>query len=178
MISADQLRQIMPHAGARVGQFIGPLNEAMQAYDIFTPMRQAAFLAQIAHESCELRYTEEIASGAAYDTGPKAVRLGNTPEEDGDGEMYKGRGLIQLTGLTNYKLASDDLGYDFVFDPDALHRPEWAALSAAWFWHKNHLNSLADQGHFRAITKAVNGGYNGLAEREAYYDRAKRVLGA
>lgn len=85
-ITLDQLRAIMPFAGKRAQIFLQPLNAAMEEFGINTPARQTAFLAQIAHESGSLRYTRELASGAAYDTGRLAERLGNTPEDDGDGE--------------------------------------------------------------------------------------------
>ena len=175
-ITVEQLKRIMPNAGHRTGVFIGPLNQAMAEFCIDTPMRKAAFLAQIAHESGSLRYVRELASGEAYDTGRLAARLGNTPEADGDGQRYKGRGLIQITGRHNYIACGMALDVDLLGNPELLEQPELACRSAAWFWDSRDLNKLADEGQFRAITRAINGGYNGYEDRLAYYERAKAVL--
>ena len=178
-ITLDQLRAIMPHAGKRAEVFLAPLNSAMTEFEINTPVRQAAFLSQIAHESGSLRYVRELASGEAYDTGRLAERLGNTPEADGDGQRYKGRGLIQITGATNYGQCSMAL-YGFhrhlLDHPELLELPDAAARSAAWFWHSRGLNKLADEGNYLRITKKINGGTNGLDDRIAYWERAKKVL--
>ncbi len=159
--------------------FCDPLNAAMAEFDINTSARQAAFLAQIAHESGQLRYVKEIASGAAYDTGRLAARLGNTPEADGDGQKYKGRGLIQITGKNNYRDASRALFGDdrLLIDPALLEETENACRSAAWFWHSNGLNELADEGNFERITRSINGGLNGQQDRVAYYARANQTMG-
>lgn len=177
MVSFDQLQRIMPLAGKRAAIFLVPLNEAMQEFEITTPKRQAAFLAQIAHESGSLYYVRELASGSAYDTGRLAERLGNTPEDDGDGERYRGRGLIQITGRANYLLCGLALDLDLLAEPELLEQPALACRSAAWFWHSRKLNILADKGSFFGITKKINGGYNGLDERVAFWERAKEVLG-
>lgn len=176
MISIDQLLKIVPNAGNRAAQFLDPLNAAMLEYDITTPKRQAAFLAQIAHESGSFRYVRELASGAAYDTGRLAERLGNTPEADGDGERYRGRGLIQITGTDNYRACGLALDLDLLAEPELLERPDLACRSAAWFWSSRGLNELADRCEFTRITKRVNGGTNGQAERLAFYESAMRVL--
>lgn len=178
-LTLDQLRQIMPYAGKRAEVFLDPLNRAMVEFEINTPMRQAAFLAQLAHESGSLRYGRELASGEAYDTGRLAARLGNTPEADGDGQRYKGRGLIQVTGTDNYRACSAALfgdGQHLLDHPELLEQPDLAARSAGWFWQSNGLNELADADEFRQITRRINGGYNGMDDRLAYYDRAKGVL--
>ena len=175
-LTLDQLRQIMPYAGKRAEIFLDPLNRAMSEFGIDTPMRQAAFLAQVAHESGSLLYVRELASGAAYDTGRLAERLGNTPEDDGDGERYRGRGLIQVTGTDNYRACSLALfgdGQHLLDHPELLEQPELAARSAGWFWQSNGLNDEAD---FRRITRRINGGYNGMDDRLAYFARAKKVL--
>lgn len=176
-VTLEQLQKIMPYAGrARASLYLDPLNVAMCEFGIDTPMRQAAFLAQIAHESGSLRYVRELASGEAYDTGRLAERLGNTPEADGDGQRYRGRGLIQITGADNYRACGLALGLDLLDHPELLEQPGNACRSAAWFWKSRDLNAQADVGAFRAITRAINGGYNGYEDRLAYYERAMAVL--
>lgn len=179
MITLDQLKKIIPYAGPRAGVFLGPLNDAMVEASINTPLRQAAFLAQIAHESGSLNYVRELASGKAYDTGSLAQRLGNTPVADGDGQRYKGRGLIQITGRANYLACSQALYGDsrLLDTPELIEQPVVACRSAGWYWSAHDLNALADTGSFLAITRAINGGFNGLAERLAFYERAKGILG-
>lgn len=180
MITKQQLKQIMPFAKMNdINVYIGPLNRAMENYQINTPVRIAAFLAQLAHESGSLRYRKEIASGEAYDTGSKAESLGNTPEKDGDGQRYKGRGPIQITGLANYKLLSKDTGIDFVGSPEKLEQPLYGSIAAGWFWNKKKLNKLADLNtseSFVKITKLINGGTNGLEDRIKHWNTAKKVL--
>lgn len=171
MISLEELKAIMPYAGPRAEIFLEPLNAAMMEFDITGPVRQAAFLAQIAHESGSLKYVKEIASGEAYEG---CQDLGNT--ETGDGVKYKGRGLVQITGRANYRECSDALGMDLLDNPDLLCTPENAARSAAWFWSSRGLNDLADKGDFKLITKKINGGYNGYQDRLSYYERAQQVL--
>lgn len=173
MITLEQLKKILIYAGPRAGVFHQPLCDAMAEFAIDTPMRQAAFIAQIAHESGSLKYVREIASGEAYE-GRRD--LGNT--EPGDGVRFRGRGLIQITGRTNYRACSLGLfGDDRLLDqPELLEAPVNACRSAAWFWHTMDLNKLADIGALRPITKAINGGYNGYEDRLTYYERAKAVL--
>lgn len=172
-ITIEQLQQIIPNAGSRVGVFHQPLVDAMAEFDISTPARQAAFLAQVAHESGSLRYVREIASGGAYEG---RVDLGNT--EPGDGIRYKGRGLIQITGRANYQVCGDSLGLPLLEHPELLEQPENAARSAGWFWAWKRLNDLADAGDFVRITKRINGGLNGYDDRANFWERAKQVLGA
>lgn len=172
MITAAQLRSIMPNAGIRADKFAGPLGVAMAEFGIDTPIRQAAFLAQIGHESGQLIYVRELASGEAYE-GRKD--LGNT--YPGDGVRYKGRGLVQITGRVNYMACGDALGIDLLSQPQLLEETTNACRSAAWFWHKSGLNALADKGDTKAITKRINGGLNGYADRLALYNRAASVLG-
>lgn len=147
-----------------------------QEFDINTPLRWAHYLAQIAHESAELRYSEEIASGKAYDTGKLAIKLGNTPEADGDGQKYKGRGLIQVTGRANYEAYKKYCGFDVVKQPELLAKPAGAIRSSMWFWKSKGLNELADRDEFVVITKRINGGTNGIEDRRKYLARAKKVL--
>jgi putative chitinase len=154
-----------------VSPFVPHLKKYCREYKINTPERLAAFLAQVGHESGRFHYTEEIASGAAYEG---RLDLGNT--EPGDGRRYKGRGLIQLTGRYNYCELSKDTGIDFLANPTLLSDPEYAVLSACWFWHRRGLNTLADNGQFYLITKKINGGYNGLSDREYFYRKCKEAF--
>lgn len=171
MITVDQLKHILPLAGARADTFCSPLNSAMAEFNITTPSRKAAFVAQIAHESGQLRYVRELASGAAYE-GRKD--LGNVVT--GDGVRYKGRGLIQITGRANYEACGAALGLDLIVHPELLEQPVNACRSAAWFWSMHGLNELADAGDQVRITRRINGGTNGLAERLAYFETAEKVI--
>lgn len=146
-------------------------------FEIVTPMRMAHFLAQILHESGCFKYVKELASGKAYDTGKKALMLGNTPEADGDGQRYKGRGLIQITGKANYRACGKYFNTDFVSNPELLEQPEWAVKSAMWFWLTQGLNLKADRDELTNITKRINGGTNGLSQRLTLLGKAKRALG-
>jgi len=170
-ISQAQLLSIFPFAKNRIPIFYTPLLEAMAEFEIDTPMRVQMFLAQIGHESGELRYVRELASGEAYE-GRKS--LGNLLS--GDGKRYKGRGLIQITGRANYMALQDALDLPCVDHPELIETPVNACRSAAWFWRSNGLNALADSGNFLAVTKKINGGTNGLPSRELYYKRAKEVI--
>lgn len=191
MISISQLKSAMPYAtDANLKKFIDPLNRAMERFQINTPLRIAAFLAQVCHESGSLKYTKELATGEAYDVGKLAVDLGNTQEDDGDGERTKGRGLIQITGTSNYIAVGKFFGQDFIKNPELLEGPEFAAMSAGWFWSIKSLNVFADKpdmkGHlfrkkeytgFEYLGIRINGGLNGQKERSENYVRAKKALG-
>lgn len=171
-MTAEVLKKCMPHASdENIQKFLKPLNEAMEKYEINTPRRQAAFLAQLAHESGSLRYVEEIATGEAYE-GRKD--LGNT--QPGDGKRFKGRGLIQITGRANYQAIGEALGYDFINHPDDLEKPGAASFSAAWFWWSRHLNRIADMDGFERITRKINGGLNGLEDRKKHWENCKKAL--
>ena len=172
MVDALTLLKIMPNAKSRIQDFLDPLNAAMCEFHINTPIRQAAFLAQIAHESGELRFVKELASGSAYE-GRES--LGNT--QPGDGVRYKGRGLIQITGRNNYRECGQALGLDLISSPGLLEQTANACRSAAWFWASRGLNDLADRGDFERITRRINGGLNGYQERLVYFTRAKTMLG-
>lgn len=171
MIAEHELLRIMPYAKNRVAAFLAPLNDAMYEFSIDTPKREAHFLAQIAHESGELRYVRELASGEAYE-GRKD--LGNV--ETGDGVRFKGRGLIQVTGRANYQKCGDALGLDLLLSPELLEEPANACRSAGWFWKSRGLNELADKGDASSITRRINGGLNGYASRLEYLNRAREVL--
>lgn len=180
-ITAQQLLQILPAAGKQAGVFALALTLAMDRYQINTRLRMAAFIAQVGHESGQFRYVRELGGDqylSKYDTGTLAQRLGNTPEADGDGQKYRGRGLIQITGHDNYLACSKALFGDdrLLRTPELLEQAEWACKSAAWFWNSRNLNALADAGDFKAITRRINGGLNGLAERLEFYQRALKVL--
>jgi predicted chitinase len=169
----EQLRAIMPNLPlARAQQLLPYLNDAMIAGGINTPLRQAAFLAQLAHESVGLTAFEEYASGAAYEGRSD---LGNV--YPGDGVRYKGRGPIQLTGRSNYRAAGQALGLDLEGNPTRAADVDVGFRTAVWFWNSRNLSSYADARNFDAITYRVNGGYNGKASRDAYYARALQVLG-
>lgn len=163
-------------AGKTVDDIVRLLNKYADEFGINTVMRWRHYLAQVAHESCEFLYTEEIASGKAYDTGRLAKMLGNTPAADGDGQKYKGRGLIQLTGRSNYEAYRRYCGFDVVSDPTLLARPVGAVRSSMWFWKTKGLNALADKNDFLSITKKINGGTNGLSERKRYLNRAEAAI--
>jgi putative chitinase len=182
MLSDNDLQQIMPRLPQAKRQLYLPfINRVMEIYEIDTPLRASAFLAQIAHESAELRFMEEIwgptAQQKKYEPPSNvATRLGNT--QPGDGFRYRGRGPIQITGRFNYKKFGDLLGVDLVRNPDLAATPQFAFSTAGLFWKMNGLNELADVQDFIAITRRINGGLNGLAERQKYYEIAKNVLGA
>ena len=172
MITDDELRQVMPNCAAtKRADYLPFIQQAMQEFEITSYLRETAFLAQLAHESAELRYMEEIASGAAYE-GRKD--LGNT--QPGDGTRYKGRGPIQLTGRANYQKYGDLLSLDLINNPTVAATKEVGFRIAGLFWQSHGLNELADQQQFETITRRINGGLNGQADRVMYYERAKKVL--
>ena len=180
MITEQQLKQIMPNlATAKVQLYLPHLNRAMQTYGVTTMPRTAAFVAQLAHESAEFRFMEElwgpIPAQVRYEPASDlARRLGNTAP--GDGKRFKGRGPIQITGRFNYQKYGDLLGIDLVAHPEMAAQPDVAFSTAGLFWNSNGLNELADDAQFATITKRINGGTNGLLDRERYYARAKAVL--
>lgn len=200
MITPSQIVAICP----RIPQSrISGLIEAMDLFKINTPLRQAAFIAQCAHESREFTVTEEnlnysaerlikvfpryfksLEQAALYARNPRAIasyvyanRMGNGLESSGDGFRYRGRGYIQLTGHDNYMQYAAASATDALNNPDMVSDTEGAALSAGWFWSKNGLNQLADKEDMISITKRINGGLNGLQERMAYYHAARLALG-
>lgn len=189
-ISAYQLMQIMPHAGTRAELYAPWINEACERFGIDTPIRQAAFLSQIAHESGHLRYVRELASGMAYDfradlgnVKPEAIAIA-AAHQSTPGVWWKGRGLIQITGYLNYQACGAALGVELLHNPFALETPRYAALSAGWFWHANAINVRADALDFDGVCDLVNRGRKtarmgdalGFPDRLAAYERAKEVL--
>ena len=159
------LQIVMPlSAPALANRYMSPLSEAMANNEINTPLRQAHFLAQLGHESGSLRFAAELSSGRQYEG---RLDLGNT--EAGDGERFKGRGLIQLTGRANYTAFGKARGRDFVTggNPELLASdPNLAADCSGWFWSVHKLNALADSDDAVKITRVINGGTNGLADRQ------------
>lgn len=182
--------------------WLDPLTAAFARFEINTPERQAAFIGQCAHESANFKTLQENLNYSAkglnatwpsrfsseaeaqpYHRQPEKIankvysgRMGNLDE--GDGWKYRGRGLIQLTGKDNYRLASDALAVDFIADPDLVLTKEYAALTAAWYWNKRGLNKEADAKDFTGMTKKINGGVIGLADRVAHINTALGVLTA
>ena len=174
-ISKQQLLRIFPNAGQSAGVFVSALNTAMNHYQIVGLKRVAAFVAQIGHESGQLKYVKEIwgptKAQARYEG---RADLGNTVA--GDGSKYRGRGLIQITGRANYKACGEALALDLINEPELLEKPQHACMSAAWFWASRGLSTLADAGQFDRITQRINGGQNGAADRQALYAKALKVL--
>lgn len=183
-------------------KWLEPLNKVFEKYDINTPKRQAHFIGQTGHESASYKVLEEnlnYSAQALMRTWPSrfpddqiaeqfarnpqkiankvyAGRMGNTQE--GDGWLFHGRGLIQLTGHDNYAAFAKASGLDCVRNPDLLLEPENACLSAGWFWNKHGLNQLADVGDIVTITKRINGGTNGIDDRNTRTNKALEILGA
>lgn len=173
-ITRAQLLEALPASAPRVDRFLAPLNAAMVEFQINTPARVAAFIAQIGHESGSFYYMREIASGEAYEG---RVDLGNT--EPGDGRRYRGRGPIQITGRANVLACSLALFKDdrLLHFPEVLEDPAIGCRAAGWFWQTHGLNELADVGNFRRITKIINGGYTHYDERVELHRRALIACG-
>lgn len=202
MLSADILRAALPAARPTdIAKFATPLAEACAEWGIDTPLRLAAFLAQIAHESGQLRTLVENLNYSAeallrvfprhFDAGRAAAsarqperigsrvyanRMGNGDEAGGDGWRYRGRGLIQVTGKANYAACGAALGLDLIAQPELLEQPGPAARSAGWFWHSNGLNRPADACDIETITRRINGGLTGFEDRKVHYARACAAL--
>lgn len=203
-LSESDLQQILPSAtSSNVQKYLASLNNKMPEFEVNTPLRVCHFIAQIGHESGSFKYdtenlnyssqalqgvfkryfpTSELAD--SYARQPEKIanrvyanRMANGDEASGDGWKYRGRGLIQLTGRDNYTRCGKSLDLDLVNHPEPLATdPTVAVQGAGWYWQTNKLNRLADQDDIKAITKAINGGYNGLEDREAILARAKKVL--
>ncbi|HJQ13095.1 MAG TPA: glycoside hydrolase family 19 protein [Gemmatimonadaceae bacterium] len=154
-----------------------PISAAMALYSIDSQARQAAFLAQVAHETELFVFLQELWGPTLAQQGYEGrADLGNM--QPGDGFKYRGRGLIQVTGRANYAKMGAELGLDLINRPELLQLPGNAALSAAQFWTDHNLNQYADSGDFETLTRRINGGLNGLANREAIWTLAKAALGA
>jgi putative chitinase len=215
-MNREQLLAIAPAIGGRVDLYLRALTAAMERFGIDTPARQAAFIAQVLHESDNLtsmsenlnyspagllatfntpkaqRFTLETSAlygrTAAHPANQQMIaniayanRMGNGAPESGDGWRYRGRGPGQLTGKSNYARCGAALGVDLVGNPDLVAQPEIGSMAFAWFWSEGNptgrdLNVLADAGHIEGVSRAVNGGHKGLAERLALTERALQVL--
>lgn len=170
-MNVDTLLAAMPGlARARAGELL-PFNDAaMREYQITNANRAWMWLAQTGHESLSLRYLEEIADGSAYE-GRKD--LGNT--QPGDGKKYKGRGPIQITGRYNYTAAASALNLPLVDQPQMAAQPNVAFRISAWWWFANGLNAISDTGDVTAATRKINGGLNGLSDRQSRHARCKAL---
>lgn len=200
-ITKLQLLAIMPNARSVVDTYLPYLNKYMEECHINTPLRVAHFLAQIAHESGELRYTSEnlnysadalrktwssrfdAAKAAKYAHKPQAIanyvyanRMGNGNEASGDGWKFRGRGLIGYTGRSNYAAYAKWCGYDVVTNPDLLSKPLGATRSACHYFEQYGCNLLADKDDVLAITKRINGGTLGIVSRKSFLTRAKKIF--
>lgn len=199
MVNAEQLKAL--HIKT---EWVDPLNETFERFGISTPRQQAAFLGQAGHECGNFRVLEENLNYRAatlmklwpkrfptqeianqYAGNPKKIanmvyanRMGNRDEASGDGYRFRGRGCIQLTGSANYYHAGKALGVDFWAEPDLVATPQYAALTAGWFWDARKLNDLAESGNMLTLTKRINGGTIGLADRIAHTNQALALFGA
>lgn len=199
----DKLAQIIPNAAYGVDVWFNELNELLPVFEINTPQRVAAFIAQTAHESGGYRALSENLnySGDAlcrvwpkhfneenkeqYHRNPEAIanrayrnRMGNGDEESGEGWAYRGRGLIQLTGKDNYSRFAAYAEMAVEQAPEYIETPRGAVHSACWFWYSNDLNTYADAGDFVGMTKRINGGTIGLEDRIKHYEEALHIFGA
>jgi len=198
-ITAEQLQKLKISP-----EWVNPLNETFERFDISTPLRQACFVGQAAHESGNFKRLQEGLSYSAerlmaiwpkrfptleiaqkYARNEKALanyvyanRMGNRDEASGDGFRFSGKGLFQLTGHANFYHAGQALGVDFVMQPELVKTPQYAALTAGWFWSTQKLNQYADTRDYKTMTKRINGAYIGLADREKEINHALAVLTA
>jgi putative chitinase len=176
VLTVEALQHVCMHTPASTLRVRMPiLQKALELADATTPLRAAAMVAQLAFESAWLTAWIEKDDGTHFIKYEGAVRLGNT--QPGDGARFYGRGLIQLTGRSNYSLAGHALGIDLINFPSLAADPDSAARIAAWFWNTRDLNRFADTGDMVEITKRINGGTNGLAFRLAAYTHAKEAFG-
>lgn len=199
MITLEQLQAM---AGISDQTVLDGINDTLSRYQINTPLRMRHFFAQVLHESNNLHTLKENLNYSAkglmktfkkyfptealanqYARQPEKIanrvygnRLGNGDEASGDGWKYRGRGALQVTGKSNYAKLSKDTKIDFVSHPEYLETPTYGTLSAGWYWNKNKINALADKDNIRAITKSVNGGYNGLDSRVVIYEKLKTII--
>jgi putative chitinase len=201
-LTKELLSKLIPN-NPNIDGWYNALSKLLPDYEINTPQRMAAFIAQCSHESGgftalkeNLNYRAETLSknwpskfpadvATQYAGQPEKIanrayasRMGNGDEASGDGWKYCGRGLIQLTGHDNYQAFADSIETSIEQIPDYLQTFEGAAQSACWFWETNNLNKHADSGDIKTMTKVINGGYNGLDDRIAHYEHALKIFGA
>lgn len=181
--------------------YVALFDTVLPQFEINTPLRKAHFLAQLAHESAGFKATTEnlnysakalnsvfkkyfptLESATAYERQPERIankvyanRMGNGDEASGDGWKYRGRGLIQLTGKSNYEAFSKATGQDFVNNPDLVASPEWALSSACWYWKNRNINRFADVDDIHMVTKSINGGLIGIDHRQHFLDEFKNL---
>lgn len=203
-VTLSLLKEICPNTKSSIlERYVGPLNEVGEHYGLFeNPKRMAAFLAQVAHESGSFNFIKEnlnysaqslnrvfrkyfptLASAQSYARQPEKIankvyanRMGNGPESSGDGFRFRGRGLIQLTGKSNYSKFAQSIGKSLPEAIAYLETAEGAVASAAWFWDFNKLNIYADKGDFVGLTRRINGGTIGLQDRLHHYKIALDAL--
>ena len=199
MVTSEKLKKL--HIGE---QWVDALNATFQRFNIDTPVRQASFIGQCGHECGNFKVLEEnlnyraealmrlwkgrfptIEIANEYARNPKKIankvyasRMGNRDESSGDGFRFRGRGCIQLTGHANYFHAGKACGVDFVMEPDLVATPQYAAMTAGWFWDTHKLNQFADVRDFKTMTKKINGGFIGLDDRIKHIEHAMQVLTA
>ncbi len=172
MITKQQIKQIAPNSKEEIiGPLVGYLNLHMPKYEVNTYLRVCHFIAQAAHEAASFRTLREFASGAAYE-GRKD--LGNV--RPGDGVRYKGRGIFQLTGRANYRTIGAKIGMDLENNPELAESPEVSVLTALEYWKSRNLNAFADADDVEVVTRRINGGLNGYADRRKYLAKAKQVI--
>lgn len=204
MIQESQFKSIIPDVTWNyAAKYVALFDQVLPSYGIDTPLRQAHFLAQVAHESGGFKYAVEnlnysanalyavfrkyfpsLAVADGYARQPEKIankvyanRLGNGDEASGDGYKYRGRGLIQLTGKDNYTSFGAKAQIDAVGNPDIVATPEYSLASACWFWQSRNLNKYADADDVVMVTKRINGGTNGLENREHFLEEFKKLLG-
>ncbi len=202
-MNREKLIEAVGCSESNADRYLEHLSACMDCYEIDTPKRQAAFLAQIGHESGSFTITQEnmnYSESRLLEIFPKhftadqakdyarqperigsrayADRMGNGPESSGDGYRYRGRGLIQLTGKDDYAECGKALGIDLLRNPELLKEPQAASMSAGWEWERSKLNEIADLGDFKKLTVRINGGLNGYADRCDRWAKAKLALGA
>ena len=201
-LTKDQLRQLLPK-NPYIDHWHNALSQLLPDYEINTPQRIAAFIAQCAHESGNFvfltenlnykaeslmkifgKYFKDLDTAKAYEKKPEKIankiyadRMGNGNEASGDGWRYRGRGLIQLTGKTNYTWFAASLEISAEEAAEYTQTFEGAAQSACWFWETNKLNNEADKGDIKTMTRKINGGFIGLEDRIKHYNHALHVLG-
>ena len=201
-LTKEQLRELLPR-NPYIDHWHRALSQLLPDYDINTPQRIAAFIAQCAHESGGFvfltenlnykaeslvkvfpKYFKDMTTARLYEKKPEKIanriyadRMGNGNEASGDGFRYRGRGLIQLTGKTNYTWFAASLEISAEEAAEYMQTFEGAAQSACWFWETNKINQWADTGDILTMTKRINGGTIGLEDRKKHYQHALHVIG-